>query len=84
MTPYSHITLETDNVFNDGWEQQSPQVSGDVRAGYTAGIDVPIDTTTPNAGGGAAPNMGGGPGENAGPGEPPSGPPPGGMPPLGG
>ena len=88
VTPYSHITLETDNVFNDGWEQQTPQVSGDVRAGYTAGIDVPIDTTTPNTGGGAAPNMGGGPGENAGPGgpggEPPSGPPPGGMPPLGG
>lgn len=91
VTPYSHITLETDNVFNDGWEQQTPQVSGDVRAGYTAGIDVPIDTTTPNTGGGAAPNMGGGPVENAGPGgpggpggEPPSGPPPGGMPPLGG
>ena len=24
VTPYSRITLETDNIFNDGWEQQTP------------------------------------------------------------
>lgn len=79
VTPYSRITLETDNVFSDGWEQQTPAVSGDVQAGYNAVIDVPIDTTTPNSGGGAAPGMGGGPGGPAGPagpgGNPPSGAP---------
>lgn len=68
-TPYSRITLETDNVFGDGWEQQTPAVSGDVQAGYNATIDVPIDTTTPNSGG-AAPGMGGGPGGSGGPGGP--------------
>ena len=95
VAPYSHITLETDNIFSDGWEQQTPEMSGDVLAGYSAALDVPIDTTTPNSGGGAAPNMGGGPGERSGPGgpadpggpggqgapgEPPSGAPPSGMP----
>lgn len=79
VTPYSRITLETDNIFSDGWEQQTPAVSGDVQAGYNAVIDVPIDTTTPNSGGGAAPGMGGGPGGPAGPagpgGNPPSGAP---------
>lgn len=91
VTPYSRITLETDNIFSDGWEQQTPSVSGDVNAGYSATIDVPIDTDTPNSGGGAAPNMGGGPGESeglGGPGGPggqggPIGPRPAGVPSAG-
>lgn len=79
VVPFSHITLETDNVFSDGWQRQTPEMSGDVLAGYSAELNVPIDTTTPNNGGGAAPNMGGGPGESSGPGGP-GGPPPAGMP----
>lgn len=92
VSPYSHASLETDNVFSDGWDQQLPSVSGNVQAGYSFEIDVPIDTTTPNSGGGAAPNPGGGPGESGGPGGPggqggpggPGGEPPSGMPPEGG
>lgn len=88
VTPYSHITLESDNVFSDGWEQQTPEIAGGVQSGYSATIDVPIDTTTPNSGGGAAPNMGGGPGDSSGPGGMPpqggpGGTPPSGMPPRG-
>ena len=81
VNPYSRITLETDNIFTDGWEQQTPSVSGDVNAGHFATIDVPIDINTPNSGGGAAPNMGGGPGESEGPGGPggQGGPPPAGA-----
>lgn len=83
VQPYSHITLESDNVFSDGWDQQTPVTTGDILSGYSAVLDVPIDTTTPNTGGGVAPNMGGGPGESAGPGgpgEPPTGAPPSGFP----
>ncbi|WP_288833225.1 intradiol ring-cleavage dioxygenase [uncultured Corynebacterium sp.] len=68
------VSLATDNVFSDGWEQQLPTVSGDTQAGYTFTIDVPIDTTTANSGGGmpdgGQPPMGGTPG--------------GGQPPMGG
>ncbi|WP_115684691.1 3,4-dioxygenase subunit beta [Corynebacterium senegalense] len=68
------VSLATDNVFSDGWEQQLPTVSGDTQAGYTFTIDVPIDTTTANSGGempgGGQPPMGGMPG--------------GGQPPMGG
>lgn len=80
VSPFSHTTLATDNVFSDGWDQQLPQSSGSVQSGYEFTIDVPIDTTTPNSGGGAAPNPGGGPGEMSRPG----GTPPTGAPPAGG
>ncbi len=54
----SQLTLETDNVFSDGYEQQLATLSGDLETGYSLAIDVPIDTTTePEAGG-----MGGGEG----------------------
>jgi len=46
------VSLAADNVFSDGWEQQLPTVSGDTQAGYSFTIDVPIDTTTANSGGG--------------------------------
>ncbi|AQQ15169.1 Chlorocatechol 1,2-dioxygenase [Corynebacterium glaucum] len=75
VVPFSHITLETDNVFSDGWEQQTPEMSGDTLAGYSAKLNAPIDTTTSNSGGGAAPNIGGGPGESSGPGGPGGRPP---------
>lgn len=70
LTPYSRASLDTDNIFSDGYEQQLPTYTGNVQAGYEMVLDVPIDTTTPNTGGGAAPNMGGGPGEMSGPGGP--------------
>ncbi|PMC74537.1 3,4-dioxygenase subunit beta [Brachybacterium sp. UMB0905] len=54
----SQLTLETDNVFSDGYEQQLATLSGDLDSGYAFTIDVPIDTTTePEVGG-----MGGGEG----------------------
>lgn len=54
----SQLTLETDGIFSDGYEQQLAALSGDLEAGYSFAIDVPIDTTTePEAGG-----MGGGEG----------------------
>ena len=54
----SQLTLETDNIFSDGYDQQLASLSGDLDAGYAFSIDVPIDTTTePEAGG-----MGGGEG----------------------
>ena len=39
-------TLESDNVFSDGWDLQLATVTGDVDAGYQVSIDVPIDTST--------------------------------------
>ncbi|MGP9586293.1 dioxygenase family protein [Micrococcaceae sp. AOP34-BR2-30] len=64
----SGVTLETDNVFSDGWELQVPEISGSVSSGYTVRIDVPIDTSTePEAGGmpggGGEGGPGGAPGE---------------------
>lgn len=57
------VTLDTDNVFGDGYDQQIPTVTGSVTGGYTFAIDVPIDTTTAQqvsmAGGAGGP---GGPG----------------------
>lgn len=72
-TPYSGASLDTDNVFSDGWEDQLPSFSGSVEGGYDMELDIAIDTTTPNSGGNSAPNSGGGPGG-------PGGQPPEGMP----
>lgn len=59
------LTLETDNIFSDGYEQQLVTLSGSVTAGYKGEVlDVPIDVTTEPTGG----SMGGGMGE------PPAGP----------
>lgn len=62
------ITLETDNVFSDGWDAQTPAVSGSRSAGYRLEIDVPVDATDKATGGGQTPAAGGGPGQG-GPGE---------------
>lgn len=77
----SQLTLETDGIFSDGYEQQLAALSGNLDSGYSFAIDVPIDTTTePEAGGMGGGGMGGGEG-----GEPPSGGEggPGGTPPEG-
>lgn len=74
LTNLNNITLESDNVFSDGWDQQMANLTGDATSGFIASIDVPIDPTTeqdqsmnmPSGGG-----MGGGPGGGGmgGPGE---------------
>ncbi len=71
----SQVSLNTDNVFADGYDLQVPTLSGDVSSGYVGSLSVPIDTTTEPgaAGGGGAPGGG----------EPPSGNPPSGNPPSG-
>lgn len=59
----SKITLATDNVFSDGWDQQVATVTGDADSGYTVSIIVPIDTTTEQEMSGGMPGGGeGGPG----------------------
>ncbi|WP_296205731.1 3,4-dioxygenase subunit beta [uncultured Corynebacterium sp.] len=77
----NNITLETDNVFSDGWDAQTSAVSGSKTAGYQLGIDVPVDSTDkatggqPPAGGNGLGQggPGGGPGEGGGtPPEPPA------------
>lgn len=70
-----NITLESDNVFSDGWEQQMAELNGDATAGFTATIDVPIDATTEQNQSMNMPE--GGPGGPGGPGPGgPGGPPP--------
>lgn len=49
------VTLESDNVFADGWEQQLATFTGSLEQGYALSIDVPIDTTTAPEAGGTAP-----------------------------
>lgn len=48
----AQITLETDNVFSDGWDMQLLPLTGSTDAGYTSDVlPVPIDTNTaPTAG----------------------------------
>ena len=65
------LTLESDNVFSDGWDQQLASLTGALEGGYAFSIDVPIDTSTEPEGGGA-PDQGG-PGES---GHAPAGGPP--------
>ena len=69
----SKITLATDNVFSDGWDQQVATVTGDASSGYTVSIDVPIDTTTEQEMSGGM--GGGGVGGPGGGGTPPDGAP---------
>ncbi|WP_129661300.1 intradiol ring-cleavage dioxygenase [Rothia halotolerans] len=62
-------SLESDNVFSDGWDLQLAAVTGDASSGYTVSIDVPIDTSTEPE----EASMGGAPGGAGG--EPPAGAP---------
>lgn len=52
----SQITLDIDNVFSDGWEQQTPDVVGNATDGFSLAITVPVDPTTKSR----ASGMGGG------------------------
>lgn len=69
----SGITLASDNVFGeDSGALQLASVSGDATSGYTATLQVFIDTATaPTAG--SAPSGGGPGGDGGGPGGPPAG-----------
>ena len=75
--PYSRVSMETDNIFSDSYEQQTPTYTGSVASSYTLEIDVAIDTATAQE-----VTMGGGPGgpggqpPSGGPGERPNGRPP--------
>jgi len=74
----SQVTLESDNVFSDGWDLQLAEVTGDMSTGFALSIDVPIDTSTaqqaaaaPAGGGGDMPPAGAMPSDGGG--EPPAG-----------
>lgn len=68
VSPYSNISLESDNVFSDSYDLQMDTVTkqGD---GYSASIVVGVDTTTEQEMS-MAPGGGGG-GPQGGPGQPP-------------
>lgn len=38
----SQVSLSSDNVFSDGWESQTPTISGDASSGYTIALTVPV------------------------------------------
>lgn len=71
----AQVTLESDNIFSDSAEEQTPDVVGNATEGFSLAILVPVDPATKSesgsmSGGGAPGGMPGGtPG-----GEPPAGP----------
>jgi len=62
------VSLDTDVVFSDGADLQTPTVTGSVSAGYTVAMSVAVDTTTEPGGGGMAGGGGGMPGGGGRPG----------------
>lgn len=55
-------SVESDMIFSDSLDLQSPTITGSIGSGYTATLQVGVDTTTePSAGGGGG-GMPGGPG----------------------
>lgn len=61
------ITLETDMVFADSWQQQMPTLSGSVKDGYTVEIDIPVDSqNSPTVIVGGEEEQPGGPGTGSG------------------
>ena len=38
----SRVSLETDNVFRDGWSRELGTVTGDVASGYVVTLTVPV------------------------------------------
>nr|WP_303711808.1 hypothetical protein [Kutzneria buriramensis]WKX10841.1 hypothetical protein Q4V64_26400 [Kutzneria buriramensis] len=38
----SQLSLESDNIFSDGYEQQLATMTGSVEKGYTATLTVPV------------------------------------------
>ncbi|MFT4288884.1 intradiol ring-cleavage dioxygenase [Nocardioides sp.] len=89
----AQVTLETDNVFSDSYEQEMGTFTGDVTSGYVGSLPVAIDATTdaaldtaPDAGGGDSGGGGGTPPSDGGGGGGGGGTPPsdgGGAPPNG-
>ncbi|MFJ9391930.1 intradiol ring-cleavage dioxygenase [Nocardioides sp. NPDC101246] len=57
----AQVSLDTDNVFSDGYELEMGTFEGDAESGYTGSLAVAVDTTT-EATMGAAPGGGGGEG----------------------
>ena len=58
----AQLTLDTDNIFTDGYDQQLITLDGSVDAGYTSEVlPVPIDTTTEPTAGTVANDAGGQP-----------------------
>jgi hypothetical protein len=37
-------SLETDNVFSDGADRETPEMTGDATSGYVATLTVPVAT----------------------------------------
>lgn len=66
LSNLSNISLESDGIFSDGWEQQMAAISGDATNGFIATITVPIDPSTEQD----QSMSGGGPGGQGGPGGP--------------
>ncbi|MFT4262867.1 MAG: intradiol ring-cleavage dioxygenase, partial [Nocardioides sp.] len=70
----AQITLDTDNVFSDGYDLQMGTFEGDTDNGYTGSLAVAVDTTTEPSVATAPTDGGGGGGQGGGEGgEPPSG-----------
>lgn len=58
----AQLTLDTDNIFSDGYDQQLLTLNGSVDAGYTSEVlPIPIDTTTEPTAGTVANDAGGQP-----------------------
>lgn len=58
----AQLTLDTDNIFSDGYDQQLLTLDGSVDAGYTSEVlPIPIDTTTEPTAGTVANDAGGQP-----------------------
>ncbi|MBZ5738621.1 intradiol ring-cleavage dioxygenase [Nocardioides mangrovi] len=56
----SQVSLDTDNVFSDGYDLELGTFSGDVDSGFVGSLAVGVDTSTEAGGGGTAPAAGGG------------------------
>jgi protocatechuate 3,4-dioxygenase beta subunit len=76
ITNLAAVSLDSDNVFSDGWDAELATAEGSVPAGYQVSITVGVAEKSANTQ--AAPPGGGGPGGQGGPG----GTPPDGMPPA--
>lgn len=79
---YKKTALDKDGIFSDGWDEQVPDFTGDVKSGYSLTLNVPIDTSTENKISGAEGGPGGPGGEGGPGGQPPAGQPPAGQPPA--
>lgn len=58
----AQLTLDANNIFSDGYDQQLITLDGSVDAGYTSEVlPTPIDTTTESTAGTVANDAGGQP-----------------------